>query len=407
MNVGAWKNENWFASQYNFLDEVRRGMQIPEKVFIHDITLRDGEQQANIILRKHDKLKIARMLNEVGVNRIEAGMPAVSKEEKEAVKAIAKEGFSAKVFSFARCMKRDIDLALDCDVDGVIMEIPSSDHLLKHAYGWTVEKAINLSVEATTYAGEHGLHVAFFTIDSTRSNFDVFWNIIDRVYTEGHMDSYVLVDTFGVCSPEAISYLVKEIKKRTNKPIEMHCHNDLGLGVANSLAGVLAGAEIVHTTVNAIGERNGNAALEEVSVSLEVLYGVKTDVNIKKLKALSKLVEDLSLVKMPPHKPIVGDNTFTTESGIVAGWWDRASRAKKPLEVFPFSTKFLGYDNVKIVLGKGSGKASIIYKLKELGFDIPPKREIDKIIEKVKVAAEEKKRVLTESEFRSIVKEIS
>jgi len=405
MDEGYWKNEKWFVSHYNFLDEVLGKLKLSERVSFHDITLRDGEQQAGVIFRKDDKIKVARMLDETGVSRIEAGMPAVSKDDMEAVKAIAREGLSAKVFSFARCMKRDVDLALSCDVDGVIMEIPSSDHLLEYAYGWTVEKAINLSVEATGYAGEHGLHVAFFTIDSTRAKFDTFWNIIESVATMGHMDSYVLVDTFGVCSPEATSYLVREVKKRTDKPIEMHCHNDFGLAVANSLAGVIAGAEIVHTTVNAIGERSGNAALEETAAALELLYGVKTGIKFGKLRGLSKLVEEVSLVKLPPHKPIVGDNAFTTESGIIAGWWDRAKDVK-PLEVFPFNPEFLGYDKVKIALGKGSGKASIVYRLKELGLKIPVEEKIDQILEKVKVFSEEKKRLLTDKEFLSIVREV-
>ncbi|MCK4952996.1 pyruvate carboxyltransferase [Candidatus Bathyarchaeota archaeon] len=405
MKENLWETKNWFVSPYNYLNEVKEKIRLPEKVSFHDITLRDGEQQAGIIFNKEDKIEIARKLDEAGVSRIEAGMPAVSKEEKDAVKAIANEGLKAKIFTFARCMKRDVDLALACDADGVIMEIPSSDHLIKYAYGWTVEKAINLSVEATKYAGEHGLHVAFFTIDTTRANFDTFWNIIESVASEGHMDSYVLVDTFGVCSPEAISYLVKEVKKRTNKPVEMHCHNDFGLAIANSLAGVIAGAEIVHTTVNAIGERSGNAALEEMAASLEVLYGLKTGVNFKKLRGLSKLVEELSLVKMPPHKPIVGDNVFTTESGIIAGWWDRA-KDKRPLEVFPFNPDFLGFEEVKIALGKGSGRASIIHWLNKLGLEMPPREKIDQILEKVKILAEEKKRLLTDEEFKFIVKDV-
>lgn len=405
MKESLWETKNWFVSPYNYLKEVKEKIRLPEKVSFHDITLRDGEQQAGIIFNKEDKIEIARKLDEAGVSRIEAGMPAISKEEKDAVKAIANEGLKAKIFTFARCMKRDVDLALACDADGVIMEIPSSDHLIKYAYGWTVEKAINLSVEATKYAGEHGLHVAFFTIDTTRANFDTFWNIIESVASEGHMDSYVLVDTFGVCSPEATSYLVKEVKKRTNKPIEMHCHNDFGLAIANSLAGVIAGAEIVHTTVNAIGERSGNAALEEMAASLEVLYGLKTGVNFKKLRGLSKLVENLSLVKMPPHKPIVGDNAFTTESGIIAGWWDRA-KDKRPLEVFPFNPTFLGFEEVKIALGKGSGRASIIHWLNKLGFEMPPREKIDQILEKVKILAEEKNRLLTDEEFKFIVKDV-
>ena len=164
----SYKTENWFVSLYNFIDEVRREFNPPKRVIFHDITLRDGEQQAGIIFRKDEKIEIARLLDEVGVQRIEAGMPAVSPEDMEAIKAIVKEGLNAKIFCFARCMKRDVDLAVECGVDGVVMEIPSSDHLIKYAYGWPIEKAINLSVEATEYAHEHGLHVAFFTIDSTR-----------------------------------------------------------------------------------------------------------------------------------------------------------------------------------------------------------------------------------------------
>ncbi len=406
MVKGLSETENWFVSPYNYIDEVADEFSLPEEITFHDITLRDGEQQAGIIFRKDDKVKIARMLDEAGVPRIEAGMPAVSKEEADAVKAIAHEGLSAKIFAFARCMKSDVDNALDCDVDGVIMEIPSSDHLLKYAYGWTVEKAINLSVGATKYAAEHGLHVGFFTIDSTRAKFDTFWNIIDSVATKGHMDSYVLVDTFGVCSPEATGYLVREVKKRTDKPIEMHCHNDFGLALANSLAGVMAGATVIHTTVNGIGERSGNAALEETAAALQVLYGVETGVDFKKLRRLSKLVEELSLVKMPPHKPIVGDNAFTTESGIIAGWWEKASKAGKPLEVFPLKPNFLGFDKIEIALGKGSGKASIIYRLKELGLKIPPEEKISQIQEEVKVFSEKKKRLLTDEEFKSIVKQL-
>jgi isopropylmalate/homocitrate/citramalate synthase len=244
-------------------------------------------------------------------------------------------------------------------------------------------------------------------IDSTRAKFDTFWDIIDSVATEGHMDSYVLVDTFGVCSPESISYLVREVKKRTDKPIEVHCHNDFGLAVANSLAGIMAGADIIHTTVNGIGERSGNAALEEVAVALEVLYDVKTAIKFKKLRRLSKLVEEASKVLMPPHKPIVGDNIFTTESGIIAGWWERASKVRKPLEVYPFSPEYLGFDKVTIALGKGSGRASIIHRLKELELEIPSEEKIDQILERVKVLSEEKKKLLTDEEFRSIVKQLT
>lgn len=400
---GAWKTDAWWVSYINFLPDVRKDFKMPEKVFIHDITLRDGEQQAGVTFNKNDKVEIAKMLDELGVHRIEAGMPAVSQEDKEAVKAVANEGLKAKVFCFARCMKRDVDLALECDVDGIAMEIPSSEHLIRDAYGWPLEKAIDLSIEATAYAAKHGLHVAFFTIDGTRADLNWWFKIVDKVATEGHMDSLVLVDTFGVCHPEAIRYLTRKVREHFKKPIEVHLHNDFGLAVANTLAAVTEGAEIVHTTVNGIGERMGNADLAEVALALEALYGVRLNLKYTKLYELSKLVEKLSGVKVPPHKAIVGDGAFRVESGIITGWWMNLEKQNKPLVMFPYHWSFVGQKGVKILLGKKSGRDSIIWKLKELGIE-PSTLDIDKILEEVKQEAIRRKAPLSDDVFKKIVK---
>jgi len=397
-----WLAEKWWVSYLNFLDEVRKDFKLPDKVVIHDITLRDGEQQAGLTFNKEDKIKIARMLDEVGVHRIEAGMPAVSREDKKAVKAIAHEGLNAKVFCFARCMKRDVDLALECDVDGVEMEIPSSEHLINYAYGWPLEKAIDLSVEATSYAAEHGLHVAFFTIDGTRADLDWWLKLVNRVATEGHMDSLVLVDTFGVCNPEAIRYLTRKAREQFDKPIEVHFHNDFGLATANTLAAVCEGADVVHTTVNGIGERMGNADLAEVALSLEALYGVRLDLKYDKLYELSKLVEQLSGVRMPPHKPVVGDGAFRVESGIIASWWMRLEKMNKPLVMYPYTWDLVGQKGVEIVLGKKSGRDSIIRKLKELGED-PSAVDVDKILEQVKEESIKRKSPISDEVFKEIL----
>jgi len=402
-----WRTDSWFVSHYNFADEVRRGLEnLPSKVEFHDITLRDGEQQATIMFKKEEKIKIARMLDEAGVERIEAGMPAVSPRDMEAIKTITHEGLSAKIFCFGRCMKRDVDLALSCDVDGIEMEIPSSDHLLEHAYGWPEDKAVNLAVEATKYASEHGLHVAFFTIDATRATFDAAWRLINAVATAGHMDSLVIVDTFGVCNPEATAHFVRKLKERVDKPLEIHSHNDFGLAVANTLAAVATGVSTVHTTVNGIGERMGGAALEEVAMALKLLYGVETNIKYEKLTALSKLVEETSRVKMPPQKPIVGSGAFTVESGIIAGWWNRLEKMGSPLEMLPFKPELVGQKEVRIGLGKKSGRDSIIYKLNKLGMSVPESK-LDEILSLVKLRAEDKKQLLTDDEFISIVKEVS
>jgi len=396
-------SDKWWVSQYNFVDEVRADLRLPEKVTVHDITLRDGEQQAGIVFRKDDKIKIAKMLDEVGVHRIEAGMPGISAEDKEAVKAIAHSGLNAKVFCFCRCMKVDVDLALECDVDGVEMEIPSSEHIIRDGYGWPLEKAVDLSVQATKYAADHGLHVAFFTIDSTRADFDWWSTIITKVATEGHMDSMVLVDTFGVCAPEAIRYFVRKARQKISKPFEAHFHNDFGLATANTLAAACEGVEILHTTVNGIGERQGNTALEEVTLALEALYGVKVGLDYKKLYELSKLVEKLSGVKMPPQKPVVGDGAFRVESGIIAGWWSRAKELGKPLIMYPYTSDSVGQKGVQIVIGKKSGRDSIIYKLKELGLHAS-EDQIDAILKEVKAESFERKSELNDNVFMEIVK---
>lgn len=402
MTKKPWKSDKWWVSHLNFIDEVRADLKLPKKIVIHDITLRDGEQQAGLVFSKEDKIKIARTLDELGVHRIEAGMPAVSREDREALKAIVHEDLNAKIFCFSRCMKADVDLALECDVEGVEMEIPSSEHIIKHAYGWPLEKAIDLSIEATEYAADHGLHVAFFTIDATRADLDWWFRIIDNVATKGHMDSLVLVDTFGVCTPEAIRYFTRKAREQFNKPIEAHFHNDFGLATANTLAAVCEGAEIVHTTVNAIGERMGNADLAEVALALEILYGIKLDLKYNKLYELSKLVENVSGVKMPPHKPVVGEGAFRTESGIIASWWLRLNKANMPLVMYPYSWDLVGQKSVEIVLGKKSGRDSIISKLNSLGLTFS-KEKITSILEQVKEESVKRKSSISDDNLKEII----
>jgi isopropylmalate/homocitrate/citramalate synthase len=400
--TSRWRKDGYYVSFYNFEDEVRKGLLFPKKVRIHDVTLRDGEQQAGIVFRRDEKKKIALALDEAGVDRIEAGLPSVSKEDMRAVKEIAHLGLRAKVFAFSRCLKSDVDNALKVDVDGLVMEIPSSDHLIKYGYGWDESKAIELAVEATGYAHRHGLYVAFFTIDSTRANFKVFWRLISQVATQGHMDSLAVADTFGVMNPQAYSHFISQIKKVTKKPLEIHAHNDFGLGVANTIAGLAAGAEVAHVTVNGIGERCGNASLEELAVALKMLYDVETNLKLDKLRGLSKLVERFSAVKVTPQKPVVGDRLFETESGIIAGWWKRLEELDMPLEMFPFLPSVVGHEPVRIAVGKKSGRDSVLYKAAKLGLRVN-ESDVDRILLSVKEKASNEKRTLTDKEFSEIV----
>jgi isopropylmalate/homocitrate/citramalate synthase len=399
-----WKNRDYYVSHYNYAHNVRRNFHLPKSVEIHDITLRDGEQQAGIVFRKDEKIQIANLLAEIGVQRIEAGLPAVSSQDEEAVREIAHLRLGPKIFSFSRCMRNDVDTARKCDVDGVVMEIPSSSHILKYAYGWLDQKAIDLSIDATDYAHKYGLEVVFFTIDSTRATFANFWTLVNSVAKSGHMDSLVLVDTFGVCSPQAIGHFVDLVKrKKINKPLEIHCHNDFGLAVANTVAAVTHGINVVHTTVNGIGERMGNASLGEVALALEYLYGVKTGLDLTKLTKISQMVSKLSKVPVPPNYPAVGQGAFKIESGIIAGWWSKVEPRGMVTEIFPYRPECVGNDPIEVVLGKKSGRDSIIYMLRKLNLKAGDDSQIDRILLAVKEKSLETKRNITLEEFEEIL----
>ncbi|MGC8696592.1 MAG: LeuA family protein [Conexivisphaera sp.] len=378
-------------------------MHAPVHVDVHDVTLRDGEQQAGVIFRKDDKVKIAEALAEAGVDRIEAGMPAVSDQDFEAVREIAHLRLGSKVYSFARCMIPDVDLALKVDVDGIVMEIPSSDHLIERGYGWSVEKAMELPIAATKYAHEHGLRVVFFTIDATRAPFDTFWGIVGRVAKEGYMDSLAVADTFGVLSPHGALRFVQKVKSVVNKPVEIHAHNDFGLGAANTIMAVLGGASVVHVSVNGIGERSGNTPLEDTVVALKYLYGIDTDVKVEKLRNLSKLVSQLSGVPIPPQKAIVGDNLFTVESGIITGWYRRLEKTGDLLEMFPYRPAVTGHDGVKVVIGKKSGIDSIYYKAEKMGVQLTDEEAL-RVLRAVKEISLARKGLLTDEELASLIK---
>ena len=300
-----WKNDRWFTSPWNWAPEVRQSLNFPKQIRIHDVTLRDGEQQTGIILRRQEKVAIAKKLAEAGVHRIEAGMPAVSAEDEGAIKDIVSLGLSSEIFSFARCMPADVKLAKECGVKGIITEIPSSDHIIKNAYGKTMEWAIASSIETTLAAKEAGLYTVFFTIDSTRSDLDRYLDLIEKVATEGHMDALTVADSFGGCTPEAIGMVIRKIKARFSKPVEIHCHEDFGLGVANTIAALANGAEVAHVTVSATGERAGNVPLEDTVLALKALYGVDCGVRTEGFYELSKLVQELSRVPVaaqPAHR---------------------------------------------------------------------------------------------------------
>lgn len=396
-----WKTDQWFVSPWCYLPEVRKNFDFPANIKIHDVTLRDGEQQTGVVLRPEEKVEIARRLDAMGVHRIEAGMPVVSAGDRRAIEEIANMGLKAEIFSFARCLVDDIKTAKECGVSGVVVEIPSSEHIIRNAYGWDVDRAVKSSIDATLAAKDAGLYTVFFTIDSTRTEVSRLLDLVEHVATEGHMDAFTLADSFGGCTPEAVYHVVKQAIARLKKPVEIHCHQDFGLGVANTIYALAAGASVAQVTITGLGERAGNVPLEDVVLSLLCQYGVDLGIRTELLCETSKYVLERAKVPIPGNRPIVGDMLYQVESGIVAGFV-RKARAEHPLEYVPFSAELVGQKPVTIVLGKNSGLPSIQEWCEKLKIQAS-EEEMMEMLAGVKEKSYEKKGLLTADEFKTIV----
>jgi isopropylmalate/homocitrate/citramalate synthase len=404
MSQQPWKTDKWFVSPWNFENAVTEQLHFAKQIKFHDITLRDGEQQTGVIFTKDDKIRIAEALAEAGVHRIEAGMPVVSPSDTSAIKEIVKRNLGPQIFAFSRCMVDDVKRAVDCGVSGVVMEVPSSTHIIEYAYKWPLEKAIDLSIESTAYAHSQGLEIVFFPIDFSRAEMKWVLDLILRVATEGHMDALALVDTFGVVSPHAMQFLVREVKKRVNKRLEAHFHMDFGMGIANTIMALAEGVEVVHSTVLGLGERAGNVPIEETAMALLTLYGIDTGLKHDKLYSLARLVEQLSGHKVASNRPVVGEQLFQIESGIIASWWQNCGK-DNPTELFPFHWDVVGQPPAKVVLGKGSGIDSIKAALKDLGIEVTDE-EAMQVVMGVKEHSLGTKALLNDAEFRSVVAKV-
>jgi isopropylmalate/homocitrate/citramalate synthase len=400
-----WLSDKWFTSPWNFADDVRERINFADNIKIHDITLRDGEQQAGIIFNKEDKIEIAEKLAEAGVHRIEAGMPAVSKQDEEAIRELVKRDLGdTEVFAFSRCMKEDVKRAVDCGVSGIVVEIPSSEHIIKYAYQWPLEKAIDLSIEATQYAKENGLYTVFFPIDASRAEMEWFLDLIQRVATEGHMDALALVDTFGGLNPHSVPYLVRKVRERVKTPLEAHFHDDFGMAAANTVIALASGVEVAHTTITGIGERAGNAPYEDIVTALKTMYNKDIGIDLSRLYAISKMMQKKAKLTVRSNRPIIGDTVFEIESGIISDWVEKCGEEYRNL-LSPFLPELVGNKKSEIVFGKNNGIPNVTYGLRKLGLEATDDEKTE-ILQKIKAKSFEKKELISFDEFKEIVKEV-
>jgi isopropylmalate/homocitrate/citramalate synthase len=394
MNASAPRGGLWI-SELNHRSDVERSFALEGAVKFYDTTLRDGEQSVGVVLTPPQKLEIARALDGLGVGRIEAGFPRVSADDAEAFGMIAKAGLKAEIWGFGRAVKADIDELLRLGAHAMVIETPTSAIKLR-AYGLSVEEAKRRVAEAITYARKHNVRVAFFTVDGTRAALEVLRDFYRNALDAG-AEELVVVDTIGACGPEAVEFLVRQVRTWVGPqvPLHFHGHNDFGLATACAVAAVRAGAEWIQGTINGMGERAGNADLGEVAMALSGLYGVPIELNLKKVREVSALVRRTAGHELEPWKPVVGENLFMRESGAVA------SQFHIPEAIEPFSAELVGATRA-IVLGKKSGLDSIAIKSKELGVSLTTEQQ-QGVLADVKRFGVERRRLVTDAEFLAIV----
>lgn len=327
---------------------------------IFDTTLRDGEQTPGVSLTIEDKIEIAHQLDKLGVDVIEAGSPMSSEGEKKVVKAIAKEGLRSEVCALVRATKGDIDKAIDCEVDLIHLFIPTSPVQMKHAVNLSSKQVLSATIEMIEYVKKHGLKCEFSPMDATRSEMPFLKQVCKAAEKSG-ADIINIPDTVGIMTPRTMSKFISEIYSTINIPISIHCHDDFGMAVANSLAAVETGASQVHCTINGLGERAGNASLEETVMALHMIYKMKTGVNSRLLYSTSRIVSTLTGIFVQANKAIVGENAFSHESGI-----HTRGVTVKPLTFEPIKPELVGRKR-KLVAGKLAGTRGIKAELEEVG----------------------------------------
>jgi isopropylmalate/homocitrate/citramalate synthase len=387
-----------WVSDLNARREVRSSFPHATVKF-YDTTLRDGEQTVGVVLSPHQKVEIARKLDELGVSRIEAGFPRVSPEDAEAIQLMQKAGIQAELWGFSRAVRGDVEELVRLGLRASVIEAPTSDIKLK-AYGITRDEVLRRIHDAISVAAEHKINVAFFAVDSTRTDL----GFLQKVYLEAldaGASEIVVVDTIGACSPEAVEFLVRETRSWIGPevPLHFHGHNDFGLATACAVAAVRAGATWIQGTINGMGERAGNADIAEIALALRCLYDVPVALNLEKIRDVSAVVAHAAGYKLEAWKPLVGENLFMRESGAVA------SQFHMPEAIEPYSSDLVGASR-KIVLGKKSGLDSIDLKGKELGLSITPEQRAP-ILAVVKKQAIAKRGLLTDDEFRAAVRQVT
>lgn len=361
------------------------------KIWIVDTTLRDGEQTAGVVFANREKIRIAKFLDEMGVDQIEAGIPVMGGDEQESIKQICKLGLRASIMGWNRPVIKDIESSLACGVDAVAISISTSDIHIKHKLKTSREWVLEHMVRATEFAKKEGVYISVNAEDASRSDIDYLIEFAKAAKQAG-ADRLRYCDTVGILEPFTTFENIKRLKEAVDIEVEMHTHNDFGMATANAFAGVKAGANWVGVTITGLGERAGNSPLEEVVMALKHLYDIDLNFKTEMFREVSEYVARAAGRELHCSKAIVGSNMFAHESGIHA---DGAIKNPKTYEAF--QPEEVGLER-QIVIGKHSGSASLRMKFAEYGIDLS-KAEAEELLPKIRSASVSLKRSLFDKEL--------
>lgn len=368
------------------------------KIYIVDTTLRDGEQTAGVVFSNEEKIRIARYLDEIGIDQIEVGIPVMGGDEKKCITEIAHMGLKSSIMAWNRAVIADIKESLECGVDAVAISISTSDIHIEHKLQTTREKVLRMMSDAVKFAKDNNLYISVNAEDASRSDLD-FLTEFALIAKHAGANRLRFCDTVGTLNPLTTFRYIKTLHDAVGLDIEMHTHNDFGMATANSLSGVYAGAKYVGVTINGLGERAGNSCLQEVIMGLKYQMNVDVAYNTTIFREVAQYVAVASGRELPVSKPIVGSNIFAHESGIHSD-----GILKNPLTYEAFKPEEVGLER-QIIIGKHSGTASIRSKFKEYLIDLPDD-DAKEILARVRQMSIDKKRSLFDKEVVYIYEEI-
>ncbi len=401
-----YKQGQFWLAPLNFDPDCRKGL--PASAKIHDVTLRDGEQLPGVTFTEDERVRIAECLADLGVYRMEAGMPAVSDIQFKALKRIAHAGYKTKVFAFTRAMAKDIQLSIDAGVEGVVVEHCVNPYTCKYAYGLTPEKLIKRLVDSFKMVKDAGLYCTFMGWDWFRT--PVEWSkwIVEECLNEVEFDGLAVVDTYGSATPDAVEKMVRLFKTWFPQlSLEFHGHNDMGWGQFAGLSALRGGADVIHTAMNSLGERAGNVPTEELAVTAQMLYGVDFGVNLDRIYPNCEVISKISQMPIGLQKPILGERLYQVENGVNTHIAAKIGDLGVNPVLFSIMPDVIGKPGgTSILLGKNSGKNTIVLELKKLGLPEASDSELQKLLDLVKAEGIVTKSLVSDSQFLSIYKKV-